>query len=76
MAEQIQALRRDEILFLGRNAQGALPLKTVTEGVTRRAAIKAFVAQYRPTGGWFLGDPQDITDRRIKEAGADSEPQK
>lgn len=76
MTEQIQALRRYEIMFMGRNAQGALPLKTVTEGVTRRAAIKAFVAQYRPTSGWFLGDPQDITDRLEKEAEAGSKPQK
>lgn len=77
MTDRIPALRRYEITFMGHNAQGALPLKTITEGVTRKAAIQAFVAQYRPTGGWFLGDAEDVTEReQRKEAEADSEPQK
>ena len=67
MAEQIQALRRYEITFLGHNAEGTLPMRTITEGVTRKAAIQAFVAQYRPTGGWFLGDAEDVTEREQQE---------
>ena len=69
MAEQAQAMSKYEITFDGHNAQGALPLKTVIEAVTRKAAIRAFIAQYKPTGGWLLGDPLDVTEReKHKEA--------
>ncbi|MGF8167352.1 hypothetical protein AAGO99_28320, partial [Klebsiella pneumoniae] len=31
-------------------------------------AIKAFIERYKPVQGWFLGDPEDITDNVQKEA--------
>ena len=69
MAEQNLPLSKYEIVFDGHNAQGPLPLKTIIEAVTRKAAIRAFVAQYKPTGGWLLGDALDVTEReKHKEA--------
>ena len=36
--------------------------------MTGKGAIKAFIERYKPVQGWFLGDPEDITDNVQKEA--------
>jgi hypothetical protein len=38
------------------------------ESHDRKGAIKAFIERYKPVQGWFLGDPEDITDNVQKEA--------
>lgn len=74
---QSQAMRVYQIAFSGRDAKGVLPMFTRVQAMTGKAAVRAFVERYRPVSGWFLGDPQDITDKLQKEAEeADSKPHK
>ncbi len=73
---QAQAMRVYQIAFSGRDAQGVIPMFTRIRAVTRKRAARAFIERYQPVSGWFLGDPEDITDKAQKEAeGKGSNPQ-
>lgn len=49
---------------------------TRIRAVTGKRAVRAFIERYQPVSGWFLGDPEDITDKVQKEAeGTGSNPQ-
>lgn len=65
---QAQAMRVYQIAFSGRDAKGVLPMFTRVKAMTGKKAVKAFVERYQPVSGWFLGDPEDITDKVQKEA--------
>lgn len=65
---QTQAMRVYQITFTGRDAKGVIPMFTRVNAMTGKGAIKAFIARYKPVRGWFLGDPEDITDKVKKEA--------
>ncbi|HAV8936353.1 TPA: hypothetical protein NNA44_004371 [Escherichia coli] len=65
---QSQAMRVYQITFTGCDAKGVLPMFTRVKAMTGKGAIKAFIERYRPVRGWFLGDPEDITDKLQKEA--------
>ncbi|EAQ3992266.1 hypothetical protein HRX48_003629 [Salmonella enterica] len=65
---QAQAMRVYQIAFSGRDAQGVLPMFTRVKAMTGKKAVRAFVERYKPVSGWFLGDPEDITDKVHKEA--------
>ncbi|OPW90895.1 hypothetical protein [Citrobacter sp. A316] len=60
---QAQAMRVYQIAFSGRDAQGVLPMFTRVKAMTSKKAVRAFVERYKPVSGWFLGDPEDITDK-------------
>ncbi|MGL4278557.1 MAG: hypothetical protein ACRCS2_15150 [Morganella morganii] len=70
------AMRTYQVTFSGRDASGVLPMFIRVQAVTAKGARKAFIERFKPVQGWFVGAPQDITDRLEKEAEADSEPQK
>ncbi|EAA7987365.1 hypothetical protein ACEWQ7_003865 [Salmonella enterica] len=73
---QAQAMRVYQIAFSGRDAQGVIPMFTRVKAMTGKKAVRAFVERYQPVSGWFLGDPEDITDKVQKEAeGTGSNPQ-
>lgn len=65
---QAQAMRVYQIAFSGRDAKGVLPMFTRVKAMTGKKAVRAFVERYKPVNGWFLGDPEDITDKVQKEA--------
>lgn len=65
---QTQAMRVYQITFLGRDAEGKLPMFTREQAMTAKGAVRAFIERYQPVSGWFLGDPEDITDKVQKEA--------
>ncbi|MDN0154492.1 hypothetical protein QVO31_22615 [Klebsiella pneumoniae] len=65
---QTQAMRVYQITFTGRDAKGVIPMFTRVNAMTGKGAIKAFIERYKPVRGWFLGDPEDITDKVKKEA--------
>ncbi|ECO0851136.1 hypothetical protein AA073_17610 [Salmonella enterica subsp. enterica serovar Newport] len=65
---QTQAMRVYQIAFSGRDAQGVIPMFTRIRAVTGKRAVRAFIERYQPVSGWFLGDPEDITDKVQKEA--------
>ncbi|EAY0560458.1 hypothetical protein ID251_004652 [Salmonella enterica] len=65
---QAQAMRVYQIAFSGRDAQGVLPMFTRIRAVTGKRAVRAFIERYQPVSGWFLGAPEDITDKVQKEA--------
>lgn len=65
---QTQAMRVYQITFTGRDAKGVIPMFTRVKAMTGKGAIKAFIERYKPVQGWFLGDPEDITDNVKKEA--------
>ncbi|MGJ3289453.1 hypothetical protein [Klebsiella sp. PL-2018] len=65
---QTQAMRVYQIAFTGCDAKGVLPMFTRVKAMTGKGAIKAFTERYNPVRGWFLGDPEDITDKVQKEA--------
>ncbi|EPO6253781.1 hypothetical protein ACUCKN_003785 [Salmonella enterica subsp. enterica serovar Bareilly] len=65
---QAQAMRVYQIAFSGRDAKGVLPMFTRVKAMTGKKAVRAFVERYKPVSGWFLGDPEDITDKVQKEA--------
>ena len=65
---QTQAMRVYQISFTGRDAKGVIPMFTRVKAMTGKGAIKAFIERYKPVQGWFLGDPEDITDNVKKEA--------
>ncbi|MDI3366239.1 hypothetical protein [Pantoea sp. V108_6] len=64
----MQAKRIYNVAFLGSDEKGSLPLFTRVEAVTAKRAQKLFVEQYRPVKGWFLGDPEDVTEQAQTEA--------
>lgn len=64
----MQAKRIYNVAFLGSNEKGSLPVFTRVEAVTAKRAQKLFVEQYRPVKGWFLGDPEDVTEQAQTEA--------
>ncbi|EEB7409437.1 hypothetical protein GL503_20355 [Salmonella enterica] len=68
MSNNLPSLRQYEVIFMGSNAQGKIPMFTVVEAVTGKGAIRAFVERFKPVTGWFLGNPEDITDRIRKES--------
>ncbi|EHU5657721.1 hypothetical protein ABNG71_004327 [Salmonella enterica] len=73
---QAQAMRTYQITFIGRDAQGVLPMFTRIRATTGKRAVRAFIERYKPVTGWLLGDPEDITDNVQKEAeGAGRNPQ-
>ena len=37
------------------------------QATTGKRAIKAFIERCEPVKGWFLGEPEDITDQLKKE---------
>ena len=65
---QAQAMRVYQIAFSGRDAKGVLPMFTSVKAMTGKKAVRAFVERYKPVSGWFLSDPEDITDKVQKEA--------
>lgn len=65
---QTYAMRTYQITFTGRDSKGVLPMFTHIQAVTGRAAKRLFVERYKPVSGWFLGDPEDITEKVQKEA--------
>lgn len=65
---QSQAMRVYQITFTGRDAKGVLPMFIRVKAMTGKGAVRAFIERYRPVQGWFLGDPEDITDKVQKEA--------
>lgn len=65
---QAQAMRVYQIAFSGRDAKGVLPMFTRVKAMTGKKAVRAFVERYKPVSGWFLRDPEDITDKVQKEA--------
>ncbi|EBV4595302.1 hypothetical protein ACFJ4X_004453 [Salmonella enterica] len=65
---QAQAMRVYQIAFSGRDTQGVLPMFTRVKAMTGKKAVRAFVERYKTDSGWFLGDPEDITDKVNKEA--------
>jgi len=64
----MQAKRIYNVAFLGSDEKGSLPLFTRVEAVAAKRAQKLFVEQYRPVKGWFLGDPEDVTEQAQTEA--------
>jgi hypothetical protein len=64
---QDPSLRTYRIAFLGSNASGNLPMFTRVQATTGKRAIKAFIERCEPVKGWFLGEPEDITDQLKKE---------
>ncbi|MGX9244050.1 hypothetical protein ACWXWB_22030 [Pantoea dispersa] len=64
----MQAKRIYNVAFLGSDEKGSLPVFTRVEAVTAKRAQKLFVEQYRPVKGWFLGDPEDVTEQARAEA--------
>jgi hypothetical protein len=64
---QSQAMRVYQITFTGRDAKGVLPMFIRVKAMTGKGAVRAFIERYRPVQGWFLGDPEDITDKVQKE---------
>ncbi|MCH9271802.1 hypothetical protein MND01_21085 [Pantoea ananatis] len=66
----MQAMRIYNVAFLGSNEKGSLPVFTRVEAVTAKRAQKTFVEQFRPVKGWFLGDPEDVTEQAQHEAEA------
>ncbi|EOV0239485.1 hypothetical protein ACOIP5_005461 [Salmonella enterica] len=68
MSNNSPSLRQYEVIFMGSNAQGRLPMFTVVEAATGKGARRAFVERFKPVTGWFLGNPEDITDRIRKES--------
>ncbi|QTC48516.1 hypothetical protein [Pantoea ananatis] len=64
----MQAKRIYNVAFLGSDEKGSLPLFTRVEAVTAKRAQKLFVEQYRPVKGWFLGDPEDVTEQAQTDA--------
>ncbi|QXD01152.1 hypothetical protein [Klebsiella sp. PL-2018] len=65
---QTQAMRVYQIAFTGCDEKGVLPMFTRVKAMTGKGAIKAFIERHKPVQGWFLGDPEDITDKVQKEA--------
>ncbi|EIO2207925.1 hypothetical protein Q6O55_004493 [Salmonella enterica] len=65
---QAQAMRTYQITFIGRDANGVLPMFTRVQAMTGKGAKRAFIERYKPVSGWLLGDPEDITDKVNKEA--------
>ncbi|MFB8746647.1 hypothetical protein NMD07_25560 (plasmid) [Citrobacter cronae] len=65
---QAQAMRVYQITFTGRDAKGVLPMFTRVKAMTGKGAVRAFIERYKPVSGWFLGNPEDITDKVQKEA--------
>ncbi len=65
---QAQTMRVYQIIFTGRDANGVLPMFTRVQATTGKGAIRVFIERYKPVRGWFLGDPEDITDKVQKEA--------
>ena len=68
----MQAKRIYNVAFLGSNEKGALPMFTRVEAVTAKRAQKRFIEEYRPVKGWFLGDPEDVTEQPQTEAETES----
>ncbi|MGP2446574.1 hypothetical protein [Pantoea ananatis] len=66
----MQAKRIYNVAFLGSNEKGALPMFTRVEAVTAKRAQKRFIEEFRPVKGWFLGDPEDVTEQAQHEAEA------
>lgn len=66
----MQAKRICDVAFPGSNEKGSLPMFTRVEAVTAKRAQKIFVEQFRPVKGWFLGDPEDVTEQAQHEAEA------
>ncbi|MGP2416879.1 hypothetical protein [Pantoea ananatis] len=64
----MQEKRIYNVAFLGSDEKGSLPLFTRVEAVTAKRAQKLFVEQYRPVKGWFLGDPEDVTEQAQTDA--------
>ncbi|MGX9377392.1 hypothetical protein ACWXV6_21750 [Pantoea ananatis] len=64
----MQAKRIYNVAFLGSNEKGSLPMFTRVEAVTAKRAQKRFIEVYRPVKGWFLGDPEDVTEQAQTEA--------
>ncbi|ELO5335683.1 hypothetical protein QWP69_005406, partial [Salmonella enterica] len=56
-------MRIYQITFTGRDANGVLPMFTRVQATTGKGAVRAFIERYKPVSGWFLGDPEDITDK-------------
>ena len=65
---QAQAMRVYQIAFSGRDAQGVVPMVPRLRALTGKRAVRAFIERYQPVSGWFLGDPEDITNKVQKEA--------
>ncbi|HDS6520122.1 TPA: hypothetical protein QHW61_005190 [Klebsiella oxytoca] len=65
---QTRAMRVYQITFSGLDVKGVIPMFTRVNAMTGKGAIKAFIERYKPVQGWFLGDPEDITDKVKKEA--------
>lgn len=65
---QTQAMRTYQITFIGRDANGVLPMFTRVQAMTGKGAVRAFIERYKPVSGWLSGDPEDITDKVNKEA--------
>ena len=66
----MQAKRIYNVAFLGSNEKGSLPVFTRVEAVTAKRAQKRFIEEFRPVKGWFLGDPEDVTEQAQHEADA------
>ncbi|MDF7788434.1 hypothetical protein P4910_23590 [Pantoea stewartii] len=66
----MQAKRIYNVAFLGSNEKGSLPVFTRIEAVTAKRAQKRFIEEFRPVKGWFLGDPEDVTEQAQHEAEA------
>lgn len=66
----MQARRIYNVAFLGSNEKGSLPMFTRVEAVTAKRAQKRFIEEFRPVNGWFLGDPEDVTEQAQYEAEA------
>ncbi|MDI3416083.1 hypothetical protein [Pantoea sp. V106_11] len=64
----MQAKRIYNVAFLGSDEKGSLPLFTRVEAVTAKRAQRRFIEEFRPVKGWFLGDPEDVTEQAQTEA--------
>ncbi|HIB1617157.1 TPA: hypothetical protein ACWV7H_004884 [Salmonella enterica subsp. enterica serovar Muenchen] len=64
---QTQAMRTYQITFIGRDANGVLPMFTRVQAMTGKGAKRAFIERYKPVRCWLSGDPEDITDKVQKE---------
>ncbi|BBQ92851.1 hypothetical protein WP3W18E06_P60440 (plasmid) [Raoultella ornithinolytica] len=63
---QDPSLRTYRIAFLGSNASGNLPMFTGCSH-DRKTGDKSVIERCEPVKGWFLGEPEDITDQLKKE---------
>ncbi|MCW0350730.1 hypothetical protein [Pantoea ananatis] len=63
----MQEKRIYNVAFLGSDEKGSLPLFTRVEAVTAKRAQRRFIEEFRPVKGWFLGDPEDVTEQAEAE---------